>query len=111
MASKAPYPLPHRYRQHDGHPVRLLFLLTGVLTVLGTAGMAWVVYQDLTIELPTVERLAHYITAAVTRVYADDGTLIGELSLEKRFPVLFSRIPPLEQYAFVAAECGIFYRH
>ena len=111
MASKAPYPLPHRYRQRDGHPVRLLFLLTGVLTVLGTAGMAWVVYQDLTIELPTVERLAHYITPAATRVYADDGTLIGELYLEKRYPVPLSRIPPLVQQAFLAAEDANFYRH
>src|SRR5437763_6178732 len=93
MASKASYPLPHRYRQRDGHPVRLLFLLTGVLTVLGTAGMAWVGYQDLTIELPTVERLAHYITPAATRVYADDGTLIGGLYLETRHLVGFRRIP------------------
>ena len=111
MASKAPYPLPHRYRQRDGHPFRLLFLLTGVLTVLGTAGMAWVVYQDLTIELPTVERLAHYITPAATRVYADDGTLIGELYLEKRYLVPLSRIPPLVQQAFLAAEDANFYRH
>src|SRR2546425_13274690 len=103
MASKAPYPLPHRYGQRDGHPVRLLFLLTGVLTVLGTAGMAWVVYQDLTIELPTVERLAHYNTPAATRVYADDGTPIGELYLGKRYPGRPSPIPPVGQQAFPAA--------
>jgi penicillin-binding protein 1A len=111
MASKTRYPFTYRYRQRDGHPFRLFFLLTGVLTLLGAAGTAWVFYQDLTIELPTVERLAHYVTPAATRVYADDGTQIGELYLEKRYPVLLNRIPPLVQQAFLAAEDANFYGH
>lgn len=111
MASKARYPLTYRYRQRDEHPFRLLFLLAGVLTILGIAGVAWIFYQDLTLELPSVERLAHYVTPAATRVYADDGTLIGELYLEKRYPVPLSRIPPVVQQAFLAAEDANFYHH
>jgi len=111
MASKTRYPLTYRYRKREGHPFRLLFRIFGVLAVLTTAGVTWVFYRDLTIELPSVERLAHYVAPATTRIYADDGTLIGEFYLEKRYPLPLSRIPPVVQQAFLAAEDAEFYRH
>ncbi len=111
MANKTRYPLTYRYRKREGHPFRLLFRIIGVLTVLSTVGMIWVFYRDLTVELPSVERLAHYVTPAATRVYADDGTLIGEFYLEKRYPLPLNRIPPVVQQAFLAAEDAEFYRH
>jgi penicillin-binding protein 1A len=111
MPNKTRYPVTHRYRRREGHPLRLLFLVAGVLAALSAVGMTWVVYQDLTLELPSVERLAHYVTPAATRVYADDGTLIGELYLEKRYPVSLDRIPLVVRHAFIAAEDARFYRH
>ncbi len=111
MANKARYPLTYRYRKREGHPFRLLFRIFAVLTVLSTVGMTWVFYRDLTIELPSVERLAHYVTPAATRIYADDGTLIGELYLEKRYPIPLDRIPPMVQQAFLSAEDADFYSH
>ncbi len=111
MANKARYPLTYRYRKREGHPFRLLFRIVAVLTVLSAVGMTWVFYRDLTTELPSVERLAHYVTPATTRIYADDGTLIGEFYLEKRYPLPLERIPLLVQQAFLAAEDADFYSH
>lgn len=111
MASKARYPLTHRFRKREGHPFRLLVRIVGILTILSIGGGAWVFYRDLTMELPSVERLAHYVTPAATRIYADDGTLIGELYLEKRYPLPLSRIPLVVQQAFLAAEDADFYTH
>src|SRR5262247_1001302 len=109
MSKKSRYPLTYRYRQREGHPVQLLFRVVGVLGALGIVGISWLVYRDLTVALPSVERLAHYSTAAATRVYAEDGTLLGEFYLEKRYPVSLERIPPLVQQAFIAAEDANFY--
>jgi len=111
MANKARYPLTYRFRKREGHPVRLLFRVITVLFILSTVGMMWVFYRDLTIELPSVERLAHYLAPAATRIYADDGTLIGEFYLEKRYPLPFNRVPALVQQAFLAAEDAEFYSH
>jgi len=111
MANKARYPLTYRYRKREGHPFRLLFRIFAVLTVLSAVGMTWVFYRDLTTELPSVERLAHYVAPAATRIYADDGTLIGELYLEKRYPIPLDRIPPMVQQAFLSAEDADFYSH
>ncbi|MCS6925971.1 MAG: PBP1A family penicillin-binding protein [Candidatus Binatia bacterium] len=109
--TRSRYPLTHRYRRREGHPFRLFFSIGGVLLALSAIGMGWIVYQDLTLELPSVERLSHYVTPAATRVYADDGTVIGELYLEKRYPVPLDRIPLVVQQAFIAAEDANFYRH
>ena len=48
---------------------------------------------------------------AATRVYANDGTLIGEFFLEKRYPVSLEQVPPLVRAAFIAAEDAHFYAH
>lgn len=111
MPSKTRYPLTYRYRRREGHPLRLLFLIGCALAVLSALGATWIVYQDLTLELPSVERLSQYVTPAATRVYADDGTLIGELYLEKRYPVALDQIPLVVQQAFIAAEDANFYHH
>jgi 1A family penicillin-binding protein len=111
MANKARYPLTYRYRKREGHPFRLLFRIITVLTVLSAVGITGVFYRDLTLELPSVERLAHYVAPAATRIYADDGTLIGEFYLEKRYPLPLNRIPLLVQQAFLAAEDADFYSH
>jgi penicillin-binding protein 1A len=111
MANKPESALPLQPRRGKGHPFRLFFLLVGTLILIGCAGTLWIFYQDLTGELPAVERLADYVPPAVTHVYADDGTLIGEFYLEKRYPVPLSSIPPTVQQAFIAAEDEDFYKH
>ncbi len=83
--------------------------LIGVLLVGGVAG--WIVYGELTANLPAVDKLLHYQLPVATRVYADDGTLLGEFYTEKRYLVSLANIPPLVRNAFLAAEDASFYRH
>src|SRR6185369_15178523 len=46
-----------------------------------------------------------------TRIFADDGTLIGEFYVERRYLVPLDRIPAHVRLAFLAAEDADFYRH
>jgi penicillin-binding protein 1A len=92
--------------------LRFIFRTAAVL-LLGVAALAaWVFYQDLTGELPSIDRLAHFAPPAVTRVYAGDRTtLLGEFFLEKRYPLPLTKIPLLVQRAFLASEDKDFYHH
>lgn len=111
MTIRSRYPLTYRYWQREGRPLHLLVRLVGILFAVSFVGASWVVYQDLTVALPSVEQLARYMTPAVTRVYADNGDLIGEFYLEKRYPISLTQAPPVVQQAFLAAEDSNFYFH
>src|SRR5262245_55002136 len=111
MAMRARYPVTYRYWQREGRPLSLLFRMVGILCAIFFVGVSWLVYQDLTVALPSVEHLARYMTPAVTRVYADDDSLIGEFYLEKRYPLSLGQVPAVVQQAFLAAEDANFYYH
>ena len=101
-------PSPGRIRRF----FRFLFRSLVLVSVLGAVFAAWVFYQDLTGEMPSVESLARYAPPAVTRVYAGDNvTLLGEFYLQKRYPLALGKIPILMQRAFIAAEDKEFYQH
>jgi hypothetical protein len=70
-----------------------------------------VVYREFTIALPPVAQLLDYRPPAVSRVFAADGTVIGEFYIEKRYVLPIYRIPELVQLAFLAAEDASFYQH
>src|SRR5262250_2041965 len=78
-------------------------LLAGVL-----AGL--VLYGELTSDLPPVDQLLRYQPPTATRVFADDGTLIGEFYVERRYLVPLERVPTHVRLAFLAAEDADFYR-
>lgn len=105
------YPVTYRYWQREGRPLALLFRMVAILFPVFLVGVAWLVYKDLTVALPSVEQLARYMTPAVTRVYADNGSLIGEFYLEKRYPLALEQVPAVVQQAFLAAEDANFYYH
>ncbi len=62
-------------------------------------------------DLPDYSKLANYHPAAMSRIYASDGTLIGEYAKEKRIFLPLSRIPLKVRQAFIAAEDKNFYHH
>src|SRR5215470_1683985 len=83
-------------------------IVTGILAG-GTA--AFILYQKLSADLPPVDQLLKYQPPTATRVFADDGTLIGEFYVERRYLVPLSRVPMHVRLAFLGAEDSDFYRH
>src|SRR6185295_14236396 len=72
---------------------------------------AFVIYREITTELPPVDQLLHYQPPIATRIFAADNTLIGEFYVERRYLVPLARIPEHVRRAFLAAEDADFYRH
>ena len=63
------------------------------------------------LEIPDVKELETYKPKAVTRLYADDGTLFAELFVEKRIPIPITEMANHLKFAFVAIEDVRFYAH
>ncbi|MBX9576215.1 MAG: penicillin-binding protein 1A [Caulobacteraceae bacterium] len=84
----------------------------GLLGAIALAGLVVTVYAAwLFHDLPDAAELADYRPPTATRVYAADGTLIGEFSEERRIYVSYDQIPPVVIQAFLAAEDRNFFRH
>ncbi|WP_437976230.1 PBP1A family penicillin-binding protein [Sorangium sp. So ce295] len=62
-------------------------------------------------DLPTTAELKNYSPPQVTRFLARDGTVIGELFVERRTLVPVTEIPPVMSLAALAAEDARFYKH
>jgi penicillin-binding protein 1A len=65
----------------------------------------------LTRDLPGVDALRNYSPPVTTRVYAGNGTVLGEYARERRFFVPAAFIPKLVKQAFISAEDRNFYNH
>src|ERR1700752_3454776 len=94
--------------------LRKFFLVIGltlggivILAILGAAG--YVLY--LTRDLPSVAALQNYQPPVTTRVYAGNGTLLGEYARERRIFVPITFVPKLLIEAFTSAEDKNFYTH
>lgn len=87
-------------------PLRVLLVLLGivVLVLIGS-------YYYFTRNLPALNNLTDYRPNLVTKVFADDGQLIGEYYVERRVVVPLSRLPDHLIKAFLAAEDSQFYEH
>jgi penicillin-binding protein 1A len=90
---------------------------TGALVCLaliagGMTGLVFTYQMSLSDYAVDVDGLANYKPNEVTKVFADDGkTLIGELSLERRFPLEYKEIPERMKQAILAIEDTRFYEH
>ena len=90
------------------------FVLAGVVLLGGItlAGLIVTIYAAwLFHDLPDASELADYRPATATRVYAGDGTLIGEFSDERRIYVPYEQVPLPVIQAFLAAEDRNFFSH
>jgi len=88
-----------------------IVLWTAVTGALAAGILGVVLYQEITTDLPPVDQILHYKPPVTTRIYSDDGTLIGEFYVERRYLVPLERIPQHVRLAFLAAEDADFYRH
>ena len=92
---------------------RLLTYLGFGLGALATVGLimlggyVYVVSRD----LPSVGTLKNYDPPVTTRVYAGNGTVIGEFARERRIFVPIAFVPKLVAGAFISAEDKNFYTH
>ena len=83
-----------------------------VLSLIAVAGFALAIYAAwLFHDMPDASELVDYRPPTATRVYAWDGTLIGEFSQERRIFVPYDQIPPQVIHAFLAAEDHNFFEH
>jgi penicillin-binding protein 1A len=83
-----------------------------LLGVVGVAALSAGVYAAFLFRgLPGAAELVDYHPPTATRVYAWDGTLIGEFSKVRRIYVPYDQMPPRLIYAFLAAEDHNFFSH
>ena len=92
---------------------RILFVMLIVLIGLGIAGVGTVgVYiWSLMRGLPSVEALRDYNPPVTTRVYAGDGTILGEYARERRIFVPIEFVPKLVVDACTSTEDKNFFLH
>ncbi|MDI7774830.1 penicillin-binding protein 1A [Asticcacaulis sp. EMRT-3] len=82
------------------------------MTCVALAGFAVAIYAAwLFHDLPDGSELADFHPVTSARVFAWDGTLIGQYGQERRIYVPYNHIPPLQREAFMAAEDRSFFQH
>src|SRR5665213_1656080 len=92
---------------------RILKFLGLTAAALAVVAMAFVGFWAFTLtrDLPSVDALRDYQPSITTRVYAGNGTVLGEYARERRFFVPAAFIPKLVKQAFTSAEDRNFYTH
>src|SRR5256712_7810508 len=87
-------------------------LAWGAVAAVPAAGVpGFVVFREVTADLPPVDQLLKSQPPVATRIFADDGRLVGEFYVVRRYLVPLASIPPHVRMAFLAAEDADFYRH
>ncbi|MGB0084252.1 MAG: penicillin-binding protein 1A [Rhodomicrobiaceae bacterium] len=106
-------PPPATQRRRRSLILRFLgfaFTAGGILFVVGAAVAGYFLWQ-ISRDLPDYEKLNNYEPAVMTRVHANDGSLIGEFAREKRIYLPITAIPRRIIDAFVSAEDQNFFQH
>jgi penicillin-binding protein 1A len=98
-------------KQRRGGTLRRVVLWVTVVGALACGIAGFVLYREITDDLPPVDQLLKYQPPVATRIFADDGSLIGEFYTERRYLVPLDRVPQHVRLAFLAAEDAEFYRH
>ncbi len=112
----------HSRKKSTGQPVRLgkprpgrfirKVLLAGVFFCLGSAAGLVVIFYYFSLTLPPIGPLLEgYEPPQTSRILARDGTIIGELFLERRTVVPLGKIPEVMVDAVIAAEDAAFRSH
>jgi penicillin-binding protein 1A len=83
----------------------------GLLTLLASALALVLIYRTFTADLPNIATLQDYRPRIVTKVFSEDGNVIGEFFIEKRELVPMDKVPKVLRDAIIAAEDANFYQH
>jgi len=98
-------------KQRRGGTLRRVVLWVTVAGALACGIAGYVLYREVTSDLPPVDQLLKYQPPVATRIFADDGSLIGEFYTERRYLMPLDRVPNHVRLAFLAAEDAQFYTH
>src|SRR5262245_32537736 len=80
---------------------RASYAIVAIL-VVATVAAGVLLYSEINAALPPLSQLSEYHPPTVTQILADDGTVMGEFFLEKRYVVPIERIPLHVREAFIA---------
>lgn len=90
----------------NGFIIKLLLIIILSIWLL-IAGFVLYIYK----ELPDIKELKQYKPNLISRVYSEEGELIGEYYVERRIAVPLDKVPPIVIKAFLAAEDARFFEH
>ncbi len=88
-------------------PVAFLFVSMIVLPLLALAGL----YLYFSSDLPRINSVKDYQPKIVTQVLSENGDIIAEYFVEKRYVISMDEMPPVLIDAFIAAEDERFFEH
>ena len=91
--------------------IRRVFRTLALAGVVAVGAVGYVVYREVGEDLPPVDQLLNYRPPTTTQVFAEDGTMLGEFYVERRYLVPLDQVPNHVRLAFLAAEDADFYRH
>ena len=83
----------------------------GVFVLLAAGAAVAYVIWDASKDLPSSDNLAEYEPPVMTRIHANDGSLIAEYARERRIFVPINTVPKIVIGAFLSAEDKNFYKH
>jgi len=86
--------------------IAVIMISVTALTVFGVVS-----YFYFTHNLPSIETLKNYKPSTITKIFSEDGEVIGEFFYEKREVVSLDRVPNHLIQAFVAGEDARFFQH
>jgi penicillin-binding protein 1A len=86
--------------------ITAVMISTTTLVVFGVAS-----YFYFTHDLPSIETLKNYKPSTVTKIFSEEGEIIGEFFYEKREVVSLDRIPNFLIQAFISGEDARFFQH
>lgn len=101
-------------RKRRGNPLLRFFgfmFAVGMILFVATSAVVAYVLWHISKDLPDYEVLAKYEPNVMTRIHANDGSLIAEYAKERRIYVPISVVPEQVLQAFLAAEDKNFYQH
>jgi len=77
---------------------------SGLLVLLAAAVGIGMLYWVFTADLPNIVTLQDYRPCLMSKVFSEDGNVIGEFFIEKRELVPLERVPKVLKDAIIAAE-------
>src|SRR3989338_5705826 len=86
-------------------------ILISITCVFTMVALPFIVYLFFSHGLPPLNSLHEYNPNIITKVYSNDGQVIGEFYIERRIVVPYSKIPPHLVKAFLSAEDAMFFQH